>query len=68
MKKVRELTTTHYRRSVRRSTSGRKPQNVEVPLHCPICGARLTADLIKNSEGTEDTRTAHGSSPRLLRI
>jgi hypothetical protein len=58
MKKTRELTTTHYRRSIKRSASG-KVQNIDLPLDCPICGARLTADPINKSEGTKDTKSVH---------
>ena len=58
MKKTRELTTTHYRRSIKRSASGNM-QNVDLPLHCPTCGAGLSADLVKNSEGTTDAKAAH---------
>ena len=58
MKRTRELTTTHYRRSIKRSASG-NIQNVDFPLHCPICGATLTADLVNNSEGTTDAKAGH---------
>jgi hypothetical protein len=58
MKKTRELTTTHYRRSIKRSGSG-NIQNADLQIYCPICGAPLTADLVRNSEGITDTKAAH---------
>jgi hypothetical protein len=58
MKKTCELTATHYRRSIKRSAAPNTP-TVDLPLHCPTCGARLSADLVKNSEGKKDDRAAH---------
>ncbi len=62
MKRIRELTATQYRRSIKRSVSGNS-QNVDLQLRCPICGARLSADLVKNSEGKKDANAAHVCSP-----
>jgi hypothetical protein len=62
MKKTRELSTTYYRRSIKRSISGNR-QNVNLPLHCPTCGAGLTAELVKNSEGKKEDKAAHVCSP-----
>jgi len=58
MKRTRELTATHYRRSIKRSGSG-NIRNADLQIYCPICGATLTADLVRNSEGTTDAKAAH---------
>ena len=62
MKKTRELTATHYRRSLKRSASG-NVQNVDLQLHCPICGARLDVNIGKNSEEKDGATPAHVCSP-----
>jgi hypothetical protein len=62
MKKTSELTATHYRRLVKRSASG-KIRSVDLQLQCPICGARLSTDIIKNLEQEKDTKSTHACSP-----
>lgn len=62
MKRIRELTATHYRRSIKRSVSGNM-QNVDLPLQCPICGAPLTADLVKSSGPEQRSKSGHVCSP-----
>jgi len=58
MKKTRELIATHYRRSIKKSTSG-NVQDVDLQNHCPICGACLSADLVKNSEPEQRPKSGH---------
>jgi hypothetical protein len=62
MKKTRELIATHYRRSIKRSASPNIP-NVDLPLHCPICGARLSVAPVKNSRQEKDPKSAKACSP-----
>lgn len=57
MKRTRELTAIHYRRSVKRSASP-SIQSVDLQVRCPVCGTRLSADLVKNSGDKKGAQTA----------
>lgn len=57
VKRTRELTAIHYRRSVKRSASP-SIQNVDLQIHCPLCGTRLSADLVKNSGDKKGAKAA----------
>lgn len=52
MKRTRELTATHYRRSIKRSASP-NTQDVDFQRRCPTCGALLSTSSVKNSEQKE---------------
>ena len=48
MRRTRELTSIHYRRSIKRSASQR--------LHgyCPVCGSALEAIVVNEAEETRE--------------
>jgi len=63
VKRTRELTSIHYRRTVTKpSSSGVQGQS---HAHCPICGAPLQAVVVSEPTGTAGTQ----ATPRIaLRI
>jgi hypothetical protein len=66
MKRTRELTATHYRRSIKRSASesaSTNIPNVDLPLRCPICGALLSAGLAMESEEKAGAKAMHVCTP-----
>lgn len=58
MKRTRELTATHYRRSIKRSASP-DLQNIDPQRRCPVCGALLSTSPVKKSEEKEGVKVAH---------
>lgn len=49
MKRTRELSVIHYRRSVKRSVSR------TFPSHCPACGSSLPAGAVNEAGQTQRT-------------
>lgn len=57
MKRTRELTAIHYRRTVKRSVSPNL-QKADLQGRCPVCGARLAVSFVRDSNDAEGDNAA----------
>ena len=65
MKRTRELTAIHYRRSIRTSASS-NVQNLELQGDCPVCGTRLAVSLGKDSADRAGVNAAQKATFRVV--
>lgn len=61
MKRTRELTCIHYRRSIKRPASP-NVQSQDLQSRCPVCGSPLEAVFISEPEDSQTDRLKAGQT------